>query len=64
MWLACEENATISSIAEANGIDLDVLLAANMKHYGKALKLKSKLKVATAIEIPQIIDPTLASPAD
>ena len=64
MWLACEENATISSIAEANGIDLDVLLAANMKHYGKALKLKSKLKVATAIEIPQIIDPTLASPED
>jgi hypothetical protein len=35
-----------------------------MKHYGKALKLKSKLKVATAIEIPQIIDPTLASPED
>ena len=53
MWLACEENATISSIAEANGIDLDVLLAANRKHFGSDLKLKSKFKARTAIELPQ-----------
>ena len=53
MWLCCRENDTIASIAAANGFYQDVLLAANRKHFGSDLKLKSKFKARTAIELPQ-----------
>jgi hypothetical protein len=53
MWLCCRENDTIASIAAVNGFYQDVLLAANRKHFGSDLKLKSKFKARTAIELPQ-----------
>ena len=51
MWFCCLENDTLVAIADRLGLCVEKLIAANKEHYGKGLKIKSKLMAKTAIEI-------------